>query len=71
MSTSTTLPDSFRDVEHLEEVMTTPTAALIADLPHRGDLEGIAAAGRDHLTLAFSADAHDEAVDALLDAMGC
>ena len=46
-------------------------AALIADLPHRGDLEGIAAAGRDHLTLAFSADAHDEAVDALLDAMGC
>src|SRR5215475_8667547 len=26
------LPDCFRDVEHLEEVMTTPSAALIAAL---------------------------------------
>lgn len=28
----TALPDRFRDVEHLEEVMTAPSPALAADL---------------------------------------
>jgi hypothetical protein len=32
MTQSPALPDRFRDVEHLEEVMTTPSAALIAAL---------------------------------------
>ena len=45
-------------------------AAVIAGLPERDDLAGIAAAGADHLEVAFSAEAHDAAVDALLDEMG-
>ena len=28
---SATLPDRFRDVDHLEEVMTAPSAALVAE----------------------------------------
>ena len=53
MSTSTTLPDSFRDVEHLEEVMTTPTAALIADLEKApGDIIVLGVGGKMGPTLA-------------------
>jgi hypothetical protein len=37
MSQSPALPDRFRDVDHLEEVMTTPSAPLIAALD---DLQG-------------------------------
>ncbi|MGZ3329466.1 MAG: epimerase, partial [Xanthobacteraceae bacterium] len=37
MSKSPALPDRFRDVDHLEEVMTTPSAPLIAALE---DLQG-------------------------------
>jgi len=45
-------------------------AGLLASISARHDLEGIVAAGRDHLAVAFSAVAHDAAVDELLDAMG-
>jgi nucleoside-diphosphate-sugar epimerase len=37
MPTDPVLPDRFRDVEHLEDVMTTPTPELVADL---GKLDG-------------------------------
>ena len=37
MSAATVLPDRFRDAEHLEEVMTTPTPELVAEL---GQVEG-------------------------------
>jgi nucleoside-diphosphate-sugar epimerase len=53
MSTSTTLPEYFRDVEHLEEVMTTPTAALIADLEKApGDIIVLGVGGKMGPTLA-------------------
>src|SRR5258705_3443804 len=48
-----TLPDRFRDVEHLEEVMTTPSAALIAafqNLP--GDIIVLGVGGKIGPTLA-------------------
>ena len=45
-------------------------ADLIRGLPAREDRAGIVMAGRDHLALKFSAEAHDAAVDDLLDAMG-
>ncbi len=48
-----TLPDRFRDVEHLEEVMTTPGAALIADLERvPGDLIVLGVGGKMGPTLA-------------------
>jgi hypothetical protein len=46
-------------------------AEILLGLPDRTDLVGIAAAGRDHFAVGFSAEAHDLAVDAVLDAMGC
>jgi len=57
------------------DLLAGSTPAEVADilrgLPDRTDLVGIAAAGRDHLAVGFSAEAHDLAVDAVLDAMGC
>ena len=58
------------DLDLLAAPTAPEVAALIAGLKGRGDLDGIVVAGRDHLEVAFSTAAHDEAVDALLDAMG-
>jgi len=53
MSQSAALPDRFRDVEHLEEVMTTPSAALAAELRALpGDLIILGVAGKIGPTLA-------------------
>jgi nucleoside-diphosphate-sugar epimerase len=50
---SAALPDRFRDVEHLEEVMTTPSAALRAALEQLcGDLVILGVAGKIGPTLA-------------------
>ena len=47
------LPDRFRDVEHLEQVMTTPTAALTAELQQLpGDLIILGVGGKIGPTLA-------------------
>jgi nucleoside-diphosphate-sugar epimerase len=47
------LPDRFRDVAHLEEVMTTPSAALIAELKNvPGDLIILGVGGKIGPTLA-------------------
>src|SRR5919201_94764 len=47
------LPDRFRDVEHLEDVMTTPSAALAAELRELpGDLIILGVAGKIGPTLA-------------------
>ena len=47
------LPDRFRDVEHLEEVMTTPSAALAAELAALpGDLIILGVGGKIGPTLA-------------------
>jgi nucleoside-diphosphate-sugar epimerase len=47
------LPDRFRDVEHLEDVMTTPSAALTAELRELpGDLIILGVAGKIGPTLA-------------------
>ena len=58
------------DLDLLAAPTAPEVAALIAGLKERVDLDGIVVAGRDHLEVAFSTAAHDEAVDALLDAMG-
>lgn len=48
-----TLPERFRDVEHLEDVMTAPSAALIADLSKiPGDLIILGVGGKIGPTLA-------------------
>jgi nucleoside-diphosphate-sugar epimerase len=53
MTRSAALPDRFRDVEHLEEVMTTPSAALTAELRALpGDLIILGVAGKIGPTLA-------------------
>jgi nucleoside-diphosphate-sugar epimerase len=50
---SATLPDHFRDVDHLEEVMTTPSEALLADFEKRlGDLIVLGVGGKIGPTLA-------------------
>ena len=50
---SATLPERFRDVEHLEEVMTTPSPALIADLEKApGDIIVLGVGGKMGPTLA-------------------
>ncbi len=50
---SDSLPDRFRDVEHLEEVMTTPSPALVAELGRvRGDLIILGVGGKMGPTLA-------------------
>ncbi|MEA2964070.1 MAG: hypothetical protein QOI46_4168, partial [Alphaproteobacteria bacterium] len=47
MTQSPALPDRFRDVEHLEEVMTTPSAALIAALENLpGDIIVLGVGGK-------------------------
>ena len=47
------LPDRLRDVEHLEEVMTTPSAALIAALQELpGDIIILGVGGKIGPTLA-------------------
>ena len=47
------LPDRFRDVDHLEEVMTTPSAALVADMAKMpGDLVILGVGGKIGPTLA-------------------
>jgi nucleoside-diphosphate-sugar epimerase len=47
------LPDRFRDVDHLEEVMTTPSAALVADMASiSGDLVILGVGGKIGPTLA-------------------
>ena len=47
------LPDRFRDVDHLEEVMTAPSAALVADLAKvTGDLIILGVGGKIGPTLA-------------------
>jgi nucleoside-diphosphate-sugar epimerase len=47
------LPDRFRDVEHLEEVMTAPSSALIADMAQlQGDLVILGVGGKIGPTLA-------------------
>ncbi|MBV8241347.1 MAG: hypothetical protein JOY75_11160, partial [Hyphomicrobiales bacterium] len=47
------LPDRLRDVEHLEEVMTTPSAALIAALQEiPGDIIILGVGGKIGPTLA-------------------
>src|SRR3979411_1905496 len=47
------LPDRFRDVEHLEDVMTTPSAALTAELRElTGDLIILGVGGKIGPTLA-------------------
>jgi hypothetical protein len=47
MTKSPALPDRFRDVEHLEEVMTTPSAALIAALENLpGDIIVLGVGGK-------------------------
>jgi nucleoside-diphosphate-sugar epimerase len=48
-----TLPDRFESVEHLEDVMTTPSAALVADLGRvPGDIIVLGAGGKMGPTLA-------------------
>jgi nucleoside-diphosphate-sugar epimerase len=50
---SATLPDHFRDVDHLEEVMTAPSAALLADFEKiPGDLIILGVGGKIGPTLA-------------------
>ena len=50
---SATLPDRFRDVEHLEEVMTEPSAALTAELEQvPGDIIILGVGGKIGPTLA-------------------
>src|SRR5882672_1655285 len=50
---SRALPDRFRDVEHLEDVMTTPSASLIAELKQLpGDLIILGVGGKIGPTLA-------------------
>jgi nucleoside-diphosphate-sugar epimerase len=50
---SATLPDHFRDVDHLEEVMTAPSAALLADFEKiPGDLIVLGVGGKIGPTLA-------------------
>jgi nucleoside-diphosphate-sugar epimerase len=52
-ASQTTFPDRFRDVAHLEEVMTTPTPALIADLEKApGDIIVLGVGGKMGPTLA-------------------
>ena len=52
-SPDTALPDRFRDVGHLEEVMTTPSAALVADMAKMpGDLVILGVGGKIGPTLA-------------------
>jgi nucleoside-diphosphate-sugar epimerase len=52
-ATAPALPDSFRDVDHLEDVMTTPSAALTADLTRvPGDLIILGVGGKIGPTLA-------------------
>jgi nucleoside-diphosphate-sugar epimerase len=47
------LPDRFRDVDHLEEVMTTPSAALVSDMAKMpGDLVILGVGGKIGPTLA-------------------
>ncbi len=47
------LPDRFRDVDHLEEVMTTPSAALVSDMAKvPGDLVILGVGGKIGPTLA-------------------
>src|SRR5712691_4876470 len=47
------LPDRFRDVEHLEEVMTAPSAAVTADLAAlQGDIIVLGVGGKIGPTLA-------------------
>lgn len=47
------LPDRFRDVDHLEEVMTAPSAALVADMAKlSGDLLILGVGGKIGPTLA-------------------
>jgi nucleoside-diphosphate-sugar epimerase len=47
------LPDRFRDVDHLEEVMTSPSAALVADMAKiPGDLVVLGVGGKIGPTLA-------------------
>ena len=49
----TDLPDRFRDVEHLEEVMTAPTPALVAELARvAGDIIILGVGGKIGPTLA-------------------
>src|SRR5215510_6061713 len=51
--TAPRLPDRFRDVEHLEDVMTTPSPALIADLEKvPGDIIVLGVGGKMGPTLA-------------------
>lgn len=53
MTTEPTLPKSFRDVEHLEDVMTTPSATLAAELGRvPGDLMILGVGGKMGPTLA-------------------
>src|SRR5437899_662563 len=53
MSTDLVLPDRFRDVEHLEDVMTTPPAELTAELAKiGGDLMILGVGGKIGPTLA-------------------
>src|SRR4051794_34212679 len=48
-----TLPNTFRDEDHLEEVMTTPSAALVADMAKlSGDLIILGVGGKIGPTLA-------------------
>ena len=47
------LPDRFRDVDHLEDVMTAPSAALVADMAKTpGDLIILGVGGKIGPTLA-------------------
>ena len=47
------LPDRFRDVNHLEEVMTSPSAALVADMARiTGDIIILGMGGKIGPTLA-------------------
>ena len=53
-------PKRFRDVDHLEEVMTTPTPALIADLEKApGDIVVLGVGGKMGPTLARMAKRAD------------
>jgi nucleoside-diphosphate-sugar epimerase len=53
MSATSALPDRFRDADHLEEVMTTPSAALVAELNQlEGDIIILGVGGKIGPTLA-------------------
>src|SRR4029434_875861 len=53
------LPDRFRDVNHLEEVMTSPSAALVADMARiTGDIIILGVGGKMGPTLAQIGRAH-------------